>query len=553
MAVQLKEWKSASASQVKTFSRCQRKWFFEKRVGLPTPTSPAAALGTKIHAELEEYLLHGTALTSDIARCGRYLLPTKDDNILVEHEILLQDDALPVPLKGIIDLVELDERRITDHKTTGAFRWIKTEYELLNDPQGIIYTMYAHRNWFAGDDDIRFRHVYYRTKGHAMAREVEATFSIDALQDGFGQLAEVDQAMSKVAEETNPQEVEPNVKACYDYGGCPFREYCAGAGLPKDVNFRQLLGRPLAGEDVMNFREKMAALKAKQKNMAIPKEEPTTQRGVINPPDGTPMDQPIMSPDDPLANVATEPLEMKHLVPGTVDKKRGRPRSGPSLPDGGNPRTLSKKQIPPVWRSTYEKMSSVQRAGWATASNISSTMLDWIGDSTIKLPKLAELRDDLVLLLDIAQNVPTPVTISDKEEKVQQTLAEDAINAHRTEPEEPSPIPPSLQETPVAKTPHLTLYIGCLPTNPSDVVYLSDFLRPYQEQVAKDAGLPYYALVEYGQGGKRVAGALSADVFAGNVQLPQELVCAHTSPCTDAVLEVLRPMYDCCVVALARG
>ena len=105
----------------------------------------------------------------------------------------------------------------------------------------------------------------------------------------------------------------------------------------------------------------------------------------------------------------------------------------------------------------------------------------------------------------------------------------------------------------MAKTPHLTLYIGCLPTNPSDVVYLSDFLRPYQEQVAKDAGLPYYALVEYGQGGKRVAGALSADVFAGNVQLPQELVCAHTSPCTDAVLEVLRPMYDCCVVALARG
>jgi hypothetical protein len=52
----MKEFVRWSASQVDTFQGCNRKWWFNKILGLEIPQHPSAAIGSAVHAELEGYL-----------------------------------------------------------------------------------------------------------------------------------------------------------------------------------------------------------------------------------------------------------------------------------------------------------------------------------------------------------------------------------------------------------------------------------------------------------------------------------------------------------------
>ena len=48
--------KHVSASQITTFRDCERKWYFEKIVGLTRPSTGSTELGSAVHAVLEGYL-----------------------------------------------------------------------------------------------------------------------------------------------------------------------------------------------------------------------------------------------------------------------------------------------------------------------------------------------------------------------------------------------------------------------------------------------------------------------------------------------------------------
>ena len=74
-------------------------------------------------------------------------------------------------------------------------------------------------------------------------------------------------------------------------------------------------------------------------------------------------------------------------------------------------------------------------------------------------------------------------------------------------------------------------------------MYIDEIIEPIQSQVAEHAQLPHYNLLEYGEGPKRVASVLRAQLMNGNLALPLELVCEKFGPCADAVLEVLIPFY----------
>jgi len=45
----VKPWTHASPSQIKTFRRCARKWWYNKIAGLSTPSTPATDLGKRVH------------------------------------------------------------------------------------------------------------------------------------------------------------------------------------------------------------------------------------------------------------------------------------------------------------------------------------------------------------------------------------------------------------------------------------------------------------------------------------------------------------------------
>lgn len=227
----MKPWNHCSASQFKTFSLCERKWWFEKRSGLPQPPpSDAMLLGTEVHALLEEYLLTGEAPTrmdraSKIVRGGieSGLVPTPQ-SVSVEGRIQL-DDCDP-PLIGFIDALDISQGspEVIDHKTVGSWRWAKTEASLKSDSQMIPYAVHALRA--TGASVVWITHLQYQTKHPYECREVSVKLTAAEVFREWEKLKALAAVMKPVSEMTDAGDVTPNLDACGAYGGCPFFGEC---------------------------------------------------------------------------------------------------------------------------------------------------------------------------------------------------------------------------------------------------------------------------------------------------------------------------------------
>ena len=127
---ELREWLHGSVSQIKSYKRCPSLWYAEKILGLAKGATAATKLGNETHDELEAYLVEGRA-PGPIAAAGLHRLPVPPvSRELVETFFALKDPELGgVYVVGKIDLVEPADVRITDHKTTSSFRYVKSAAE----------------------------------------------------------------------------------------------------------------------------------------------------------------------------------------------------------------------------------------------------------------------------------------------------------------------------------------------------------------------------------------------------------------------------------------
>jgi putative RecB family exonuclease len=152
--------KYLSASRLKSYLTCPLKFYFEKVLAIPKPTSPAAHLGKAVHAGLAIY--HGNQWrggeTSPLFVASRFaaefnklegVQPVKWDEpgdrvdalesgaklihayiadsetrptekpIGIEVSLEAEIPGIPIPLVGIADLVR-EGNKLTDFKTTGV-------------------------------------------------------------------------------------------------------------------------------------------------------------------------------------------------------------------------------------------------------------------------------------------------------------------------------------------------------------------------------------------------------------------------------------------------
>ena len=231
-----KAWKHASASQISTFRDCPRKWWWNKIVGVPTPSTPATELGSEVHAVLETRLKTGEwpdrpsnvrasrwKQVLGIAQKEEPWLPGETiDAANIERAIEIATDV--VPIIGFIDWLEPEQRRVSDHKTIGNMRYAKTEDELAEDLQGALYVVAAHRQ-YGVQWPITFRHLQLPTKeGTAQTTqyEFEQEDAEALLDDAIADMRE----MQRLASETEPEGVPAQKSSCRKYGGCPFVDRC---------------------------------------------------------------------------------------------------------------------------------------------------------------------------------------------------------------------------------------------------------------------------------------------------------------------------------------
>lgn len=241
-----------SANQINKWRRCNRAWGFEYLDELVPPPSLKQAFGSAVHAELEKWLKLGR-MPSDtpagkVAAQGLHFLPTPRSGLKIEYGFDMAWIG-DVTLTGFIDCLCLDgvepsdknnwkgsgRPLVIDHKTTSALRYTKTEAELLEDPQAILYAVYTMIAFEAPAVDARW--VYYaasNSKGKPRkptgCRSVEVCFS--ASDPGFlhrvEELLRDSEKMIQALRDKPPAiSLDPEPKACGTFGGCPHRERCA--------------------------------------------------------------------------------------------------------------------------------------------------------------------------------------------------------------------------------------------------------------------------------------------------------------------------------------
>src|SRR5271166_4554171 len=223
-----------SASQVQTFSDCQRKWAWKYVAGVEEPPSPAAELGRAVHAELEKYLRGGeinfTTEVGYIAAAGLEHLPKPGTlGLRVEEEFHFEGPSghsylgykdLEVP--GVVQLAQIGI--VYDHKTTSDLKWQKTEDDLKKDVQATLYAVDYFRN-HPDEADVELRWVYYQTKNTKKSAVTRLRVSQEQAWQRFLEIEQIAQQMGD-ASTKRALELAPNVNHCSAYGGCPHQGRC---------------------------------------------------------------------------------------------------------------------------------------------------------------------------------------------------------------------------------------------------------------------------------------------------------------------------------------
>jgi hypothetical protein len=298
----------SSASQFTTFKRCQRLWWFQNPAGQRSEPTPPQVLGERLHHQNERYLLGGPL--PEHASASRLMedvkVPRPAAGLLVEQP---KNYNLGLTLSGIAirgrpDLivpptVSATSFDIWDWKSTSSFNWTKTEEELANDVQAIIYSKYGFTKLYPNAVTASFWHGYMLTDGVGHQVVGPVSISRSEADEKFAAMSPIVDEMAEIALIENHEDVpRPDTDApCNAFGGCPFKETC-GVGIQTfESLFSDRTPTPITStitSAIMSLRDKLNALKNTQ-TTATPPPAPVVETSTaplgLNPPDAASTDK----------------------------------------------------------------------------------------------------------------------------------------------------------------------------------------------------------------------------------------------------------------------
>lgn len=566
----MKTFTHVSASQISTYLSCQRQWYWNKIIGLPSPQKPSAALGEAVHTSIEKYLdgestLHPVAVPGkaklDELRALRPLIETKMQRPLSNG----------LTFVGRIDVLAPEQALVVDHKTTSSLQYAKSEEELQRDPQMLAYAYEVLARTDA--DTVRVAHNVLLTRGSGH-RYTEAELSRAEILSGWKRLEAVTDAMKATALVPSPTEVPATWSACSAYGGCPYREQCQSAKLAERSPYDGMESAVTSSTtSEVNTMSKHTASVLRSMGLDDATIKAAIQRGTCTD------DLGLSGGAAPAPTVVAAQVN----PPEAPESPRTRKETvvTPPAPVGKSPEQILRDQ-----------MALLVSLGW------SQDELDALSDDTFQRAveertKRADVNvvrgtglvqgneyDDLIVGFEpVVQEAPkptrrlvrSPVTVApvvvEAPVEVVETVVEEkpkrgrkpgvvqSVPAELVRAEEPvveakpEPVveaPVEVKPTPVVETPKpkaataatLVLYVDCVPEKGVEFQDLSDMLAPYMRKVEQAEKVAHYGLVQYNNGEKMVVGYLLADLakFTGHITVDSRL------PVAVRALEVLRPV-----------
>ena len=221
-----------SASQVKNYSRCPRRWHLDKFSNYPTPPVGAGAvLGKKVHAEIERYLQGETLELSTITAPARDFLDwLRGRPALVIEQYFKRD--------GVIGYIDAYTKGIViDHKTSSDpdLRAL-TPDQLANDLQMTIYANHC-LSQDPSLEQITLAHAYYHTKRPAF-KVVKIKVSREQIERQYKAAIDfIRKEMAPLATTSIDSFTVPaRLSSCNAFGGCPFLSLCQAKTPTKGKN-----------------------------------------------------------------------------------------------------------------------------------------------------------------------------------------------------------------------------------------------------------------------------------------------------------------------------
>lgn len=244
-----------SASQISLFRECPRRWGYKYVEGLPEPANEYEQAGLDVHEAYEFWFRDGKPFdlntrAGEIAYAGRNHYPAPSPELRVEQEARFEFDG--IEYLGYVDLHYLRQPEdaagrlvdalasgsvaaateaaaaelvIDDHKTTSDLKWVKTEEQLLEDPQRTLYAAWGTVKY--GVDHVRTRWVYHQRKPPWTSRVVEFSQAREEIWNVS--MPPVHATAKEVVRSRNLKvlDLQQNLNACRSYNkDCPFMDRC---------------------------------------------------------------------------------------------------------------------------------------------------------------------------------------------------------------------------------------------------------------------------------------------------------------------------------------
>lgn len=233
-----------SASQISTYLECKRKWAWQYIAKEPRTQHASAALGVRVHKQLELWLKEGRPLqyaledgrpddSASIAKEAlEHLPPPMLPGLDVEGYFNFTSPRSGLAYRGFIDWRHPhwpgDIPTIGDHKTTSGLQWAKSATDLDTDVQATLYAVDTMAHYRA--PRVRLQWTYLQTRGARRSLPVVTELSSPHVAEMFAAVEEVAAEMSttlhRVTDKLQILELPPSPQACESFGGCPFQGQC---------------------------------------------------------------------------------------------------------------------------------------------------------------------------------------------------------------------------------------------------------------------------------------------------------------------------------------
>jgi len=228
-----------SASAIEAFDDstpfgCNRRWYFEKVMKLPTPPRDNLTLGSNLHQAIENFLgtgAPGEKLAPEVQRLFHAIKPevlrVRDEGFLaLEHPIdfMLEPD---IRIIGYIDV--LRKNGPLDWKTSSDVgKYAPTPYKLARSTQMLIYSRWQDTVEGPWGVPHQVTHVYVQTKGTPVTQRVDASMSPALLTEGISRVINVARQMKSALSLPSVGDLKPDRSKCRSGTkmSCPFLAVC---------------------------------------------------------------------------------------------------------------------------------------------------------------------------------------------------------------------------------------------------------------------------------------------------------------------------------------